>query len=194
MVDANSVLQLLFHQRLPRLILLLRITGCFRASLGMHPTMSQLYEAAGTAGKRWQWWGLEITLHQVAVGSASSSCYTHRERLHNLGSWAWQQHGGCSPLPHSWAACVPAGNWMCSPTPPPRTKTLLPSLPSQAPTRQALGQQPLSLPRLSPSTPGTGMSPGPQTTAQAGMVLSLLRPGFAMPCAGAPLLLLWGLP
>lgn len=42
MVDANSVLQLLFCQRLPRLILLLPVTGHFRASLGMHPTMSQL--------------------------------------------------------------------------------------------------------------------------------------------------------
>lgn len=31
------------------------------------------------------------------------------------------------------------------------------------------------------------MPPGPQATAQAGMVLSLLRPGFAMLCSGAPL-------
>lgn len=54
MVDANSVLQLLFRQRLPRLILLLPVTRCFRARLGMHPTMSQLYEAAGTAGECWQ--------------------------------------------------------------------------------------------------------------------------------------------
>lgn len=90
MVDANSILQLLFHQCLPWLIFLLRITGCFRASLGMHPTMSQLYKAMGTAGKCWQWWGLEITFHQAVAGSASSSCYTHGERLHNLGARAWQ--------------------------------------------------------------------------------------------------------
>lgn len=51
MVDANSVLQLLFRQRLPWLILLLRITGRFRANLEMCPTMSQLYQATGTASE-----------------------------------------------------------------------------------------------------------------------------------------------
>lgn len=49
MVDANSILQFFFCQCLPWLILLLQIMGCFRASSGMHPTMSQLYEASGTA-------------------------------------------------------------------------------------------------------------------------------------------------
>lgn len=49
MVDANSILQLLFCQCLSWLILLLQIMGCFRASSGMYPTMSQLHEVSGTA-------------------------------------------------------------------------------------------------------------------------------------------------
>lgn len=157
MVDANSILQLLFHQRLPWLILLLRITGRFRANLGMHPSMSQLYEAMGPAGECLQWWGWDITLYQAAAGSASSSCYTHGERLHNPGAWAWPQHSGCSPLPRSWAVCVPAGGWICHPNPSPSPEGKGPgasSLPSQAPTRsRTLSQQLLSLPRLSLSTP-----------------------------------------
>lgn len=78
---------------------------------------------------------------------------------------------------------------MFSPTPPNYGKDpSASSLHSQVPTHRSLTQQPLSLPRLSPSIP-----PGLQAMAQGGVVLSLSRPGFAIPRAGAPLLTLWGL-
>lgn len=192
MMDANSVLQLLFCQCLPWLILLLQVTGCFRASLGMHRPISQLYKAAVTAGKCWQWWALEIILHQAAAGSAPSSHYTHGERLHNLGTWAWQQRGGCSTALQLGSVCA-CRRLHLQPKPPPTAKTLVPPLsPSQAPTCRALVWQPPSPPPPSPGTLGIERPPDPQARVQAGMVLSLIRVGFAMLCMGAPLLL-WGL-